>query len=169
MKAALRPLHLIVALAAATAGVACGGSNDLTQLFFYEAQRTRQEECTIRSNGEFCVEPEQFDPALNEVWVVERRGDRVFLFLDEEVWLMDAQPEGSDLRTDPHAATRRSELTDGNGCATTKTRSIEFIAEDEQLSGTVRSSSVLQGPPSCGNTPAGERTVDAVTGFVGGP
>ena len=68
-------------------------------LAFYEVVRSRVTECLIRANGEFCVEPDQFDPPSVEVWTVETRADRTILYANEEVWILDALPEDADPAT----------------------------------------------------------------------
>jgi hypothetical protein len=146
----------------------CNNSND--GITFYEAVRARSEECTIRSNGEFCVEPDQFDPPVTEVWAVHVRSDATLLYLDEEVWVMDPQAEDASAFADAHTTTRSSTQTDGSaGCTTTRVGTITFVADGTSLTGTVASRTVLEGPASCGDTPIGERTVDIVTGSGGGP
>lgn len=156
--------HFVVLLAL---GAGCSPAADIA---FYESVRARAEECTIRSNGEFCVEPEQFDAPVTEVWAVQVRSDATLLFLNEDVWVMDQQADGADPFTDPHRAERTSTLTDGtSGCTTTRTTSITFVADGVALTGTVESRTVLEGPTACGDTPVGDRTRDTVTGVGSGP
>ncbi len=139
---------------------------------FYEVVRARSEECTIRSNGEFCVEPDQFDPPVTDVWSVALEGGadhaRV-LIVDDEVWILDPR-DGSEREGTAERGSKRSVVTDGSsGCTTTRTRAVEFVVDGLILTGTASESSVLTGPPSCGDTPAGQRTVDTLNGTIGGP
>lgn len=141
-----------------------------TDFAFYEVTRVRSEECAIRANGEFCAEPEQFDPPVVEVWTVSQASDTPTLYVDEEVWVLAPLSDDEDPATASRTASRRSVVTDGNsGCTTTRLRDLDFVTGDSGLSGTMRESSVLEGPPSCGDTPAGQRTVDTLSGTAGGP
>ncbi len=160
-----RVLLAVAALSMAGCGVA--GSDGI---IFYESVRARSEECTIRSNGEFCVEPDQFDPPVTEVWGVHVRSDATLLYLDEVVWVMDAQADGADPFADPHTTTRSSTQSDGSsGCTTTRVETITFVADGTALTGTVTARTVLEGPATCGDTPVGERTIDDVNGSGSGP
>ncbi len=152
----------------------CGGDG----IGFFEVVRTRLEECAIRSNGEFCVEPEQFDPPVVEVWSVDVRADTAVLYLDEEVWILDDLPDGADKATTPRTATKTSVVIDGaTSCRSDASRTVSFISDISvsafgttgSLQGSLTSRSVLTGPASCGSTPVGERTVDDVVGQVSGP
>jgi hypothetical protein len=147
-----------------------GCTNSYDGITFYESVRARSEECSIRSNGEFCVEPDQFDPPVTEVWGVHLRSDATLLYLGEEVWVMDAQPDGADPRADAHTTSRSSTQTDGSsGCTTTRVESITFVADGTALTGTVTNRTVLEGAAACGDTPVGERTIDVVNGTGSGP
>lgn len=137
---------------------------------FYEVFRARLEECLIRANGEFCVEPDQFDPPSIEVWTVEARDGRSILYANEEVWILDALPDDADPVTTPQRATKTSLVLEGQtGCRTDTTRTVEFVADGVVFDGTVASRAVITGPASCGSTPVGDRTVDTVQGEVSGP
>ena len=151
--------------------VGCGqGFYSDGRFAFYEVVAARSEECAIRANGEFCVAPEQFDPPITQVWTVDINDDTSTLYVDEEVWVLAPLPDGSDPQTTARTASRRSIVTDGgSGCTTSKHSDISFTFDDVSLSGTMRASSVLEGPASCGDTPAGQRTVDTLTGSIGGP
>ena len=156
-----------ILLVAVASSAACTNADGIT---FYESVRARSEECAIRSNGEVCVEPDQFDPPVTEVWGVHLRSDATLLYLDEEVWVMDAQPEGSSPTTDAHTTTRSSTQTDGSsGCTTNRVETITFVADGGVLVGTVTATTVLEGPEACGDTPVGERTIDVVNGTGSGP
>lgn len=163
--------RLVVVALVAVLSSSCGGPSFYSdgRFRFYDVERARSEECAIRANGEFCVEPEQFDPPVTEVWTVDLNDDISTLYVDEEVWVLDPLPDGP---TDdaPRTASRRSIVTDGDtGCTTTRLRDISFVSDEAGLTGTMRESQVLQGPASCGDTPAGQRSVDTLTGFAGGP
>lgn len=156
------PLWIVV-LVASIAG--CNAQN----LRFYEIIRTRTEECSIRPNGEFCKEPEQFDPPVTEVWSIEARPDAVFLYVDDETWLLDEMPEGSDSRT-PRTGTRTTVVTRTPGpCTSTTQRSVSIVFDDVALSGSYAESTRLDGALSCGETPVGQRFADDVAGAVGAP
>lgn len=144
----------------------CGGGG----LDFYEVVRSRVTECLIRANGEFCVEPDQFDPPSLEVWTVEARDGRTILYANEEVWLLDALPADADPATTPRSTTKASVSIDGQtGCRTDAVRTVSFVADRNGFQGTLTSRSVTTGPAACGSTPIGERSVDDVVGGVSGP
>lgn len=139
-------------------------------LAFYEVVRARVTECLIRANGEFCVEPDQFDPPSIEVWTVETRADRTILYANEEVWVLDALPDDADPATTPRATEKASVVINGEtGCRTDAVRAVEFIADGSGFDGTLTSRSVTTGPAACGSTPVGDRSVDSVVGGVSGP
>ena len=170
-----RPLPMspvLVGLAIGFAGCAGDGID------FFEVVRSRVDECAIRSNGEFCVEPEQFDPPTVEVWSVETRADVALLYVDEEVWVLDPLADDADPATVERTATKTSVVIDGlSGCRTDAVRAVTFLSVVNRsafgttgsLDGNVSVRSVLTGPESCGSTPVGERTVDVVSGTVSGP
>ena len=139
-------------------------------LVFYEVVRARVAECLIRSNGEFCVEPDQFDPPSVEVWTVETRADRTILYANEEVWILDALPDDADPTTTPQSTEKVSVVLNGDtGCRTDTIRSVLFIADSDVFDGTLTSRTVTTGPAACGSTPVGDRRVDSVIGSVSGP
>jgi hypothetical protein len=139
-------------------------------LTFYDVERTRREQCAIRSNGEFCVEPEQFDPPLIEAWAIDLGDDADVLYVDQEAWVLDPLRDGEDPRTTSRTATRRQVIATGDAlCTTTELRSVEFVADGRGLTGTYRASSRLEGPPACGATPVGERFVEDLAGLGGTP
>jgi len=157
----------VVVIAAATLS-ACNPY--ATDFVFYEVTRVRAEECAIRANGEFCVEPDQFDAPVVEVWTVALESATPTLYVDEEVWVLAPLGDDEDPATATRTASRRSVVTDGNsGCTTTRLRDLDFVTDELGLSGGMRESSVLEGPSSCGDTPAGQRTVDTLSGIAGGP
>lgn len=162
----MRPLLVVAtAVAVATLVGACSGPD----ILFYEVLRTREEECAIRQNGEFCVEPEQFEAPVLEVWSVEEHDDRSLLYINEEVWLLEPLPDDADATT-PHTATKRQiSVVGAGGCTNTSIRSVRFVADNAGFAGTFSSESVLEGPASCGATPSGERFRDDVSGVVSGP
>lgn len=132
---------------------------------FYEVTSARVEECAIRANGEFCVEPDQFDPPETTVWTVEL-GDKVSrLVVDEEVWVLDPLDEGEDPFQATHTSTRSSIVTSGNGpCTSTKSEALSFSADGTDFGGSLRVETVLSGPEACGDTPVGERSEDDLAG-----
>jgi hypothetical protein len=139
-------------------------------LIFYDVQRSRLEQCTIRSNGEFCVEPDQFAAPVLEAWGVELRDDGGLLHLQTETWVLDRLPDGADPNVTPRTATREQVVTSGDaGCVTTSTRSVEFFADGVRLQGTLRATTRIDGPAACGATPVGERAVDILDGLAGTP
>ncbi len=145
-------------------GASCGGDS----VVFYEVTRTRSEECTIRSNGEFCVEPDQFDPPRVEVWTIEVQEHVSRVFVDEEVWILDPLPDDADDET-TRLATRTSSrsrvVTDGAGpCTATTTEDLSFTADRADFNGELAIRSVIEGPEACGTTPVGERTLDDLKG-----
>jgi hypothetical protein len=139
-------------------------------LVFYEVVRSRVTECLIRANGEFCVEPDQFDPPSVEVWTIETRAERTILYANEEVWILDVLPEDADPATTPRTTSKASVVVDGEtGCRTDAVRTVEFIADRDAFDGTLTSRTVTTGPAACGSTPVGDRSVDSVVGNVSGP
>lgn len=134
---------------------------------FYEVTTSRTEECAIRVNGEFCVEPEQFDPPVATVWTVEfpHEAERpARLYVDEEVWVLDPIDEGKDPYASSHTASRSSIVTSGNGCTSTKSEALQFTADRTNFTGTLSTSTVLTGPAACGDTPVGQRTENDLAG-----
>jgi hypothetical protein len=137
---------------------------------FYETTRTRSQECAIRSTGEFCAEPEQFDAPVIDVWTIEVNEDITRLYVDEEVWVLDALAEGEDPFVAERTASKASSIASGAGpCTTTTTRDLQFRADGANLDGQLKTRTVLDGPEACGSTPVGERTTDNLQGFAGGP
>jgi hypothetical protein len=156
----------VVGAANLVALTACGPAG----LIFYDVERTRTEQCTIRSNGEFCVEPEQFGPPVFEAWAVEFADDVDRLHIGTETWPLDPLVDGADPATTPRTATRQQIVSTGDGgCVTTTNRSVEFFANDQVLQGTFRATTRIDGPPACGATPVGDRFVDTLSGQVGTP
>jgi hypothetical protein len=155
-------------LAVSVAGLLSSCSSD--GLAFYEVVRSRVTECLIRANGEFCVEPDQFDPPSVEVWTVETRADRTFLYANEQVWILDPLPADADPATTPRSTTNASVSINGQtGCRTDAVRTVSFVADRNGFQGTLTSRTVTTGPAACGSTPTGERSVDDVVGEVSGP
>jgi hypothetical protein len=139
-------------------------------LVFYDVTRTRVEECAIRSNGEFCAEPDQFEPPLIENWGVDARDDGGFLYLAGEAWVLAPLPANADPRVTPRTATRERTVASGDAlCSTLTTGVVEFLADDLALTGTYRATTRLDGPPACGATPVGERVVEDLVGSAGTP
>jgi hypothetical protein len=163
---ALLPLALASFLALVFV-VGCGPADFFG---FYEVTRSRAEECIIRQNGEFCVEPEQFDPPVSEAWTVDLRGAGGFLYIEEEVWVLDPLGEDDDPFETPRKGVRARSTTSGAaGCTRVVNEEVRFAIDREILGGTLSRTTRLEGPVACGETPSGERTVDDVTGFAGAP
>jgi hypothetical protein len=155
-------VRLVVVSLVVAAGCAGCAADDVV---FYEVTRSRVEECAIRSNGEFCVEPEQFDPPETTVWTVEIQEHVSRLFVDEEVWVLDPLAEGDDPYAVEQSASRDSTVTSGAGpCTSTKSETISFSADRTTFSGSLFSQTVLSGPAACGDTPVGERSEDELAG-----
>ena len=133
---------------------------------FYEVTEARVEECAIRSNGEFCVEPDQFDPPRTTVWTVEFNVDKAsLLVVDEEVYVLDGGEDGEDPKKTEQTATRSNAVTSGAGpCTSTREETLRFVADGATLTGSLDVKSVLTGPEACGSTPVGERTSDTLAG-----
>jgi hypothetical protein len=165
----MNPRALLVAAVCVTVVAEVAGCAP-TGLTFYDVLRTRTEQCSIRSNGEFCVEPEQFAPPVLEAWAVHLGEDADVLYVDEEAWVLERPAEGADPSTATRTATRQQVIAAGdNLCTTTETRVVEFVADGVSLSGTYRASTRLDGPTSCGTTPVGERVVESLAGQAGTP
>ena len=134
---------------------------------FYDVTRTRVEECDILPQGELCDEPEGFAPPVTEVWAVERVGDEVRVYVDEEVWVANP-PDPAD---DPDFVTADKlevSTVDPGPCVTTSTRSFEILAAFDALTGEVAERDRLDGPDECGETPTGLRTRSRVDGVLSG-
>lgn len=159
----MRAFTVTAVAAAAALAAPLGCSSD--DIVFYEVIRARDEECSIRSTGEFCVEPEQFTPPDTSVWTVEFTPTGSRVFADEEVWVLDATEEGADLRQTDHTASRASARTSGNGpCTSTREEKLTFHADGDIFRGTLETQTVLTGPEACGSTPVGERVKDTLKG-----
>ncbi|MDP2340676.1 MAG: hypothetical protein Q8O67_06950 [Deltaproteobacteria bacterium] len=156
---------------AAVVVVALGlGSCARDSVIFYETTRTRTVECDIRSTGEFCAEPEQFDAPVIDVWAVEVTKQIARLYVDEEVWVLDPLAEGEDPFAVERTASKASSIASGAGpCTTTTTRFVQFRADGANLDGQLQTQTILEGPEACGSTPVGERTTDNLSGVAGGP
>jgi hypothetical protein len=136
---------------------------------FYEVLRTSTEECDILPQGEFCVTPDQLSAPIFEVWSVEVRGDETRIFLDDQVWI--AEPPEEDADPDRIVA-KKLEVTsrEPGPCTTETSGSIDVLANDNGLTGTLRSKIRTEGPSACGDTPRGLRTTSGVAGtIVGAP
>jgi hypothetical protein len=156
--------RLVVAAAALLPACAPAG------LTFYDVQRSRTEQCAIRSNGEFCVEPEQFAPPVFEAWAVDLGDDADLLYVDEQVWVLAPLSDGDDPQVTPRKAQRSRVVSAGDAlCTTTETQTVEFVADALGLAGTYEMSTRLDGPAACGTTPVGERIVEDLTGQAGTP
>jgi hypothetical protein len=158
MRAAL-PCALVV--------VAAAGGCRFDSVRFYDVLRTPTQECDILPQGEFCVETEQLSPPTNEVWTVERRGDEVRVFVDDEVWVAN-EPAEDDEPDQVKADKLEIATRDPGPCTTTTTGSFDIVANAETLSGTAKASTRLEGAEDCGDTPRGERSVARLDGTVTG-
>lgn len=135
-------------------------------IVFYEVTSTRDEQCAIRSNGEFCLEEEeQFDPPVFTVWGIEDGEESDRLYVDEEVWVLDPLAEGEDPLLTTRTANRSRIITEGDGpCRATTIELLSFKADQVTFEGTFERTAVIDGPAACGETPVGERTVDDLEG-----
>ncbi len=160
-------MKLVVVASAVLLGVGAVGCAP-PRTSFYEVTTSRTEECAIRVNGEFCVEEDQFDPPVTTVWTIEfpsEKGRPSRLYVDEEVWVLDAIGEDDDPYDVAHSSSRSLIVTSGNGpCTSTKTEELRFKADRLDLNGTLSTSTVLAGPAACGDTPVGERTENDLAG-----
>lgn len=136
---------------------------------FYEVTRARVEECDILPQGELCDEPEGFAPPVVETWSVERVAEQIRVYVDEEVWVANAQ----DPEDDPDFITASKlevDTREPGPCVSTTTRSFEIIADFQGLAGEIAERTRLDGPEECGETPTGLRTRARVDGvLVGAP
>jgi hypothetical protein len=148
-----------VALAAVALAPACNGDHAI----FYDVVQTRTEECAIRSNGEFCAEPEQFSPPVVTVWMIEHTDTVSRVYVDEEVFVLSPLAEGEDPLVAELTGERRAVFVENN-CTTTRDETLRVRADKSVLSGSLARKSVVTGPASCGATPSGERSVDALEG-----
>jgi len=155
-------IAVVVALASTTLG-AC--SCDTFR--FYQVTRSIQEECDIRPNGEFCDEPEGFSPPVDEVWTVERVGDEIRVYVDEEVWVADPRDPAQDAN---FITAEKLEIAarEPGPCVTTTTRNFAILADNSALTGTIDERSRIEGPDDCGETPTGLRTSSRLDGVIDG-
>jgi len=157
---------LWLALVVSTAVAACGPQG----IVFYDVLRERTEQCSIRSNGEFCVEPEQFAAPVVEAWALDQRADAHLLFVGEQTWVLAPLPDDADPWTAPRIARREQVAPAGAAlCTTIEVQSVEVVANGQTLTGTFAGSARLEGPAACGATPVGERFLESLTGSVGTP
>jgi hypothetical protein len=150
--------------------VACVSGCRPEGLVFYDVTRTRSEQCSIRSDGRFCVEPEQFAAPVTESWGVEFGRVASVLYVDEQVRVL----EPIDAEQDPYTTVRKTTqsriVSSGAAqCTTTTAETITFIADGAELTGTLRASTTLEGPSACGATPVGEDFVEDLAGIEGTP
>jgi hypothetical protein len=151
---------LLCTLVGATS--ACGGDS----FRFYDVTRITTKECEIQPQDEFC-DDEDLPPPVTEVWAVERVGDQVRVFVDEEVWIATPPQEGDDrdriVADQLEVATR-----DPGPCTTTSEGFLSVVANDQGIDGEIHAKSRLTGADTCGATPRGSRTVATITGTLAG-
>ena len=134
---------------------------------FYDVTRTVQEECDIRPNGEFCDEPEGFSPPVDEVWTVERVGDEIRVYVDEEVWVANPLDPAQDAN---FITAEKLEIAarEPGPCVTTTSRSFQIVANFDTLTGSLAETSRVEGPEECGETPTGVRRLVELEGIAAG-
>ena len=78
-----------LALGAAVATLALAALSSCATLQRYEVLRTPVEDCEIRSNGEFCEEPERLPSPTVEIWAVEilDAEEQTILYIGDESWV----------------------------------------------------------------------------------
>jgi hypothetical protein len=139
-------------------------------LLFYDVTRTRTEQCSIRSDGRFCVEPEQFAAPVTESWGVEFGRSVSLLYVDEQVRVLEPIDADDDPYTAVHKTTQSRIVSAGAAqCTTTTAETITFIADGAEFTGTLRASTKLEGPSACGATPVGEDFIEDLAGVEGTP
>lgn len=154
------PLLTLLALTA-VAGCRCDTFR------FYDVVRERVEECDILPQGELCDEPEGFAPPVQEVWTVERVGEEIRVYVNEEVWV--AKPQDPDADPDFITADKLEVATrDPGPCVSTTTRSFEIMATFDSLTGEIAERTRIDGPEECGQTPTGLRTRARLDGVLAG-
>lgn len=161
------PLLVLAAVLALGVTTGLGGACAFDGLRFYEVTRTPTDECDIRPQGEFCVTVEELSPPTFEIWSVERHGDEVRVFVDDEVWV--AQPPGEGDEAELVVADKLEVVTAEPGPCTTETvRSLSVLATADDITGTLGDKVRLEGPEACGETPLGKRTQSRIDGVVAG-
>jgi hypothetical protein len=150
----------------ACAFIGCGGDvvsgNDVTN---FRVLQTPIEDCSLRPNGEFCKEPEQFRAPKTTSLTVDIGPALGRVFLEESIYLLDAAAEGVDPLTAERTGSRRFvETREPGPCTSSIEETIRFTVTGEAFSGELRSRNVLNGPQACGATPIGERTTITLSG-----
>ncbi|MFZ9886725.1 MAG: hypothetical protein ACO3JL_04405 [Myxococcota bacterium] len=135
-------------------GMLVTGCSDTT---LYEVTMTMVLRCDIRPNGEFCGDP---SPPVNQTFVVEHQQGNTLVYFDEEAWVAQGE-EGELLVTKVTAVTREP-----GPCTTSSRRELRFQEEASSLTGTLSTSTRIEGPDSCGETPRGTREVISLTGYI---
>lgn len=129
----------------------CGG------LTLYDVRRTRTEDCDITPAGEFCSEG---GPSIDEVFAVDVRDDYTTVYFGDEAWLLQGN---SGART----TEKRSSTTREPGpCVTSLRRVLVLEIDGPLLRGTLDESTLVEGPPACGETPRGTKRRYTLSGSI---
>lgn len=129
------------------------GCSDTT---LYQVTMTMVLRCEIRPNGEFCGDPA---PPTTQLFVVEHKAGHTRVYFDEEAWIAEGEV-GELLVTKAHSVTREP-----GPCTTSSQRELRFQEESLSFTGTLSTSTRIEGPDSCGETPRGTRDVLSLTGY----
>lgn len=135
---------------ATSALTGCGG------LRLYEVTLTPSVRCEITPMGDRCRDPEPLP--LTETFALEQTEGRTAVHAGSRTFWA----EGTSETLRAHRVVKETRLP--GPCTTTTTEVLEFTADGAQLTGTLKRTVEIGGPPACGETPRGERFEYTVAG-----
>lgn len=147
-------IRLLPLWGATVLGVTLSGCSDTT---LYEVTMTMVLRCEVRPNGEFCGDP--VSPST-QIFVVKHQADSTLVYFDDEAWVVEGE-EGELLVIKEQSVTREP-----GPCTTSSRRELRFQEVSSSFTGTLSTSTRIEGPDSCGETPRGTREVVSLTGYV---
>jgi hypothetical protein len=134
--------------------------------WFFDVLRVPAELCDIQPQGEFCGD-EGLPPEEQEGWAVEREGEVVQVFIDEEIWIA-VEDEEDDTKLTAHKLEVMT--SDPGPCTTTRDRALKLTVTFDALTGSYVDATRTEGGQDCGDSPRGERVTYGLEGIgVGTP
>lgn len=134
--------------------VACGPLSST-----YEVELSLIESCVVRGVDEACQVPE--NQHLTQLLHVEPRADKVFIYLDRDLFVADHDGYGQTL----HAERLVKHLDLDRGCEVGRTQRITVTPDLWQAVGTYTDLRLTTGGvESCGTTPSGQRQAYEISG-----